>query len=160
MRMGLPLTVVVWSIGALCADVAGATPPDRDTILVVLKAGPDAELASIEVDRRPPLGGADMVRQLQEVVKELCRKTRDADQEDPEVILRIDDKLSFAEVAKVIRAVSRITDGKETVWLSTSIRLQTENFSESMVGQGYREYRDMRGRDRLKMGLDTQGESP
>lgn len=140
------------------ATTVQASQPGREVVTIILKAGPRGELSAFQADANPLTSGKDLLQKLHELMQRKARQASDAGQEDPEVVLRVDDQLRFDEVAKVIRAVSRTGDGPDTTWLSTSVRLQTQNYADFRLGHGYQKYLFMRGYDRLKIGVDTDVE--
>lgn len=135
--------------------VTEATQPGREVIVVFLKADADGGLATIQIDANNHITGADMLQQLQQLVIRAFKIARDAGQEEPEIALRIDDRLQFRELARVLVAITKTTDGGKVIPLATSVRLQTQDVTTIEWNQEYLNYLEARSKDRLVLGFDT-----
>jgi len=159
-RVALAALVGFLSLGPLSIpEVGRATPPSREIITVRLKSAADGRLRSIQVDWNPPQAWPAARESLQKQMRVKILMARNAGQEEPEVTLRIDDRLQFQDVADVLLAVSRIKNGDRLEWLITDVRLQTP---DTQIGPGadYRKYLEAKGADRLKLGLDAPEQMP
>ena len=159
-RVALTALVGFLSLGPLSMpEVGRATPPSREIVTIRLRSAADGRLRSFQVDWNPPQAWPAARESLQKQMRVKILMARNAGQEEPEVALRIDDRLQFQDVADVLLAVSRIQSGDRLEWLITDVRLRT---LDTKIGPGAddRKYLEAKGADRLKLGLDAPERMP
>lgn len=134
---------------------AGATPPSRDRLIVALKAGPNGELAAIQIAGGPPTKGPNMLLELRNQVERAQQILREANLEEAEFAFQVDDRLQFQELVQVLIAVRKTTtaDGK-VVPLAKDVTLQTEGFDSGVLAE-YHKYLQYRDDDQLRIRLDA-----
>lgn len=156
-RRPIPLRIClfVFFFVGFFGDRALSTSGQREMITVVLKATDSGLLASIQIQISDPITGADMHKQLHDHVVRISQEARTAGQDGPDICLRIDDRLRFQEVARVLLLLESMTsdDGK-VVPLAEHIRLETQGFSVG-INDEWLKYLEQQSRDRMQIRFDS-----